>query len=304
MPGCFSSFRYLELFQFFPCFSGDRGPGTQRTAQAMLSLAKLAAATWTSLPCRRMRRVPSPAVTEQSQAEECQMPQLILCLHFDGADLLPAFLRVAGCRADPIQFLRDYVGQPQPFPSVQTIPEQHWVFLQQEKDGQTWTLHACLSTLMSCMYCLRNRNEQSCFFQLVCYVHYSKKNNKHSILWFLSLCTKQFREYVLSAQPILSLSLVKFMKVSDTAQIAAWSRTFMLDNPLETVTLNMPVNTFCWEAAISSEHWLFPPAFPEETAITEWKIIVKLGQHQEARKTNCFLGQNYLHRTFEREQNV
>lgn len=94
------------------------------------------------------------------------------------------------------------------------------------------------------------------------------------------------------------------MKVNDMAQIAAWSRTFMLDNPLETVTLNVPVNTFCREVAISSEHWLFPPTFLEESAIAEWKIIVKLEHHQEAGETNCFTGQNYLHRTFEREQNV
>jgi len=157
---------------------------------------------------------------------------------------------------------------------------------------------------MSCMYRLGNINEQLCLFQLVCYVHYSKKNNKHSVLYFLSLCTKQFREYVLSVQPILSLSLVRFMKANDMAQIAAWSGIFVLDKPLETVTLNVPVNTFCREAAISSEHWLLPPVFLDETAIPEWKIIVKLKKHQEAGETNCIIGQNYLHRTFERQRNV
>lgn len=89
------------------------------------------------------------------------------------------------------------------------------------------------------------------------------------------------------------------MKVNHTAQIAAQSRTFMLDNPLETVTLSVPVDTFCREAAISSEHWLFPPIFPEETATVERKRIVKLEQHQEAMETNGCIGQNYLHRTFE-----
>lgn len=130
-----------------------------------------------------------------------------------------------------IQFLG---GKPSFFPSVQRAAEQHRVFLQQGKEGQTCTLHACLSTLMSCMSRMRNTNEQLCFFQLVCYVHYSKKNNKPSIVWFLSLCTKQFGESVHPVQSILCLSLVKFMKVNDMAQITACSRTFTLDNPLET----------------------------------------------------------------------
>lgn len=94
------------------------------------------------------------------------------------------------------------------------------------------------------------------------------------------------------------------MKVTDRAQIAAQSRTFMLDNPLETVTLSVPVDTICREAAISSEHWLFPPVFPEETAAADRERIVKLEQHQEARETNGCIGQNYLHRTLEGEQNV
>ena len=292
---------YLELFQFFLCFSGDEGPREQPKRCSHRP-------SWLQPPEHH-----SPA----HRCGECPLQRWpnkvrqknIRCQNSYCASPSTALTSCQLSYESQVAWQTWFDSWETTWgnPSLSLLSEQfqsstEWVFLQQE--GQTWTVHACLSTLISCMYRLRNRNEQPCFFQLVCYVHHSKKNNKHSILWFLSLCMKQFREYVLSVQLILSSSPVKFMKVNDMAQIAAWSRTFMLDNPLETVTLNVPVHTFCREVAISSEHWLFPPVFLEETAIAEWKIMVKLEHHQEAGETNCFIGQNYLHRTFEREQNV
>lgn len=61
-----------------------------------------------------------------------------------------------------------------------------------------------------------------------------EKNNKPTIKWFLSLCTKQFGEPVHQMQPIPRINPVKFMKVNDKAQISACSRTFTLDNALKT----------------------------------------------------------------------
>lgn len=84
MPDCYSSSGYLELFQFFPRFSEDQWPREQpewcsRRPSQLQPPEHHSPAKW----CR----VPSPTVTEWSQAEEHQMQELILCRHFDSTDL-------------------------------------------------------------------------------------------------------------------------------------------------------------------------------------------------------------------------
>lgn len=84
MPDCYSSSGYLELFQFFLGFSEDQWPREQpewcsRRPSQLQPPEHHSPAKW----CR----VPSPTVTERSQAEEHQTQKLILCCHFDGTDL-------------------------------------------------------------------------------------------------------------------------------------------------------------------------------------------------------------------------
>lgn len=201
-----SSFWYLELIQFLLCFSGD-----QRCKEHPEKSSH-------SGGCSHKHHLPANWCGASSKGGCMETTRFQASFHASTCFVPNSIPK----------------GQTQLVPSVQRTAEQHTVFLQQEKEGQTRTLHACLSTLMSCTSRLRNTNEQLCFFQLVCYVHYSRKNNKPSVLLFLSLCTKQFGESVHPVQPILCLSLVKFMKVNDKAQIAACCRTFTLDNLLET----------------------------------------------------------------------
>lgn len=78
------------------------------------------------------------------------------------------------------------------------------------------------------------------------------------------------------------------MKVNDKAQIAACSRTFTLDDPLETQRARQHI----LQRSNNFFGTLRNPSPLEQTATSEGKIIVKSEQHQEAGETNCFTCQN------------
>lgn len=144
-----SSFWYLELSQFLLCFSGDqrcKEHPEKSSHSGGCSHEHHLPANWSGASSPRV------ATPRQPDSRPHSMPPLVLYL---------------------IQFLR---GKPSLSLLSKELQSSTECFSSRRK-GQTHTLHACLSTLTSCMSRLRNINEQPCFFQLVCYVHYSRKNN-------------------------------------------------------------------------------------------------------------------------------